>query len=126
MTIKKLNARQAQWAEFLSQFYFLIQYRPGCENTLADALSRPNTEVQKKDEYCQQILLKPDSIEQPLEIKEAGSTIGALEPTLHIVDQVLKANRDSAAEEYREKARAGLDYYYYLIKFIVRIQLLGL
>ncbi|ODM16893.1 hypothetical protein SI65_07858 [Aspergillus cristatus] len=79
------------------------------ENTLADALSRPNTEVQKKDEYHQQILIKLDSIEQPLETKETGSTIGALEPTLHIVDQVLKANRDSAAEEYREKAQQGVD-----------------
>ena len=29
MTTKKLNARQARWAEFLSRFYFLICYRPG-------------------------------------------------------------------------------------------------
>ena len=42
MTTKKLNARQARWAEFLSRFYFLIRYRPVRENTLADALiSRP-------------------------------------------------------------------------------------
>ena len=41
MTTKKLNARQARWAEFLSRFYFLIKYRPGRQNTLADALSRP-------------------------------------------------------------------------------------
>lgn len=92
MTTKKLNARQARWAEFLSRFYFLIRYRPGRENTLADALSRPMTEVQKKDEYRQQILLKPNSIEQPLETKDTGPTINALEPTLQIVDQVLKAN----------------------------------
>lgn len=29
MITKKLNARQARWAEFLSRFYFLIKYRPG-------------------------------------------------------------------------------------------------
>ena len=29
MTTKKLNAPQAGWAEFLSQFHFLIRYRPG-------------------------------------------------------------------------------------------------
>ena len=39
MTTKKLNARQARWAEFLSQFYFCIQYQPGKQNTLADILS---------------------------------------------------------------------------------------
>ena len=36
MKTKKLNARQARWAEFLSRFYFLIRYRPGKQNTLAD------------------------------------------------------------------------------------------
>jgi hypothetical protein len=40
MTTKKLNARQARWGEFLSRFYFIIRYRPGKENTLADALTR--------------------------------------------------------------------------------------
>jgi hypothetical protein len=40
MTTKKLNARQARWAEFLSRFYFLIRYRPGKKNTLANALVR--------------------------------------------------------------------------------------
>ena len=40
MTIKKLNDHQAWWAEFLSQFYFLIQYHSDKQNTLADALSQ--------------------------------------------------------------------------------------
>ena len=44
MTTKKLNARQARWAEFLSRFYFLIKYRPGKQNTLADALTRRETD----------------------------------------------------------------------------------
>lgn len=102
MTTKKLNARQARWAEFLSRFYFFIRYRPGRENTLADALSRPTTEIQKKDEYRQQILLKPESVEQ-------CAQVNALEPTLQIVDQVLKANRGATAEEYRDKAQKGVD-----------------
>ncbi|ODM22623.1 hypothetical protein SI65_00212 [Aspergillus cristatus] len=107
MTTKKLNARQARWAEFLSRFYFLIRYRPGCENTLAAALSRPSTEVQKKDDYCWQILLKPESIEQP---EGTHQTINTLEPALQVVDQVLSANRNSTtAEEHREKAQAGVD-----------------
>jgi hypothetical protein len=39
-TSKQLNARQARWAEFLSQFDFRIVYRPGTLNSRADALSR--------------------------------------------------------------------------------------
>jgi hypothetical protein len=37
---KKLSGRQAQWVEKISSFDFEIQYVPGTENVLADALSR--------------------------------------------------------------------------------------
>ena len=106
MTTKKLNAQQARWAGFLSQFYFLIRYRPGRENTLADALSQPTTEVQRKDEYCQQILLKPDSVERP---SETEAMVSDIEPTLQIVDQLLKVNRKSTVEEHCEKAQKEVD-----------------
>jgi hypothetical protein len=39
MTTKALTARQARWADILSQFNFLIMYRPGATNR-ADALIR--------------------------------------------------------------------------------------
>ena len=51
MMTKKLNARQARWAEFLSRFYFLIKYRPGRQNTLADALSRPLKKEDTDSDY---------------------------------------------------------------------------
>ncbi|KAL0195693.1 hypothetical protein M9458_009265, partial [Cirrhinus mrigala] len=35
-----LNHRQAQWALFFSRFQFQVTYRPGSQNTKADALSR--------------------------------------------------------------------------------------
>ena len=40
MTTKQLNQRQVRWAEFLSQFNFVITYRPGTKATILDALSR--------------------------------------------------------------------------------------
>jgi hypothetical protein len=39
-TQDKLSARQTRWSEFLQQFDFQIQYRPGRDNTIADGLSR--------------------------------------------------------------------------------------
>jgi hypothetical protein len=67
MTTKCLNARQARWTEFLSRFHFLIRYRPGEENTLADALTRretPDSILSKKDQIRTQILLKPEWLEE--------------------------------------------------------------
>ena len=40
MTTKQLNQRQVRWADFLSNFNFVITYRPGSKATIPDALSR--------------------------------------------------------------------------------------
>lgn len=40
MTTKQLNRRQARWAEFLSEFNFKIEYRPGKQGTKPDSLTR--------------------------------------------------------------------------------------
>ncbi len=37
---KRLNYRQARWALFFTRFDFSVTYRPGTQNTKADALSR--------------------------------------------------------------------------------------
>ncbi|KAL0379222.1 UNVERIFIED_CONTAM: Transposon Tf2-11 polyprotein [Sesamum radiatum] len=40
MTQPKLTSRQARWQELLSEFHFLLEYRAGSCNHVADALSR--------------------------------------------------------------------------------------
>lgn len=45
MTTKKLSGRQARWAELLTRYHFMIKYRPGKENALADILSRRNNDI---------------------------------------------------------------------------------
>ncbi len=79
MTKKQLNSRQANWSEILSQYHFLIQYRPGKLNNLADALTRQqdvvDTQNNVKHQYRSQTLLReewldPQIIEQ-LREKEA-------------------------------------------------------
>ncbi|KAL0434762.1 UNVERIFIED_CONTAM: Transposon Tf2-12 polyprotein [Sesamum radiatum] len=40
MTQPKLTSRQARWQELLSEFHFVLEYRAGSSNHVADALSR--------------------------------------------------------------------------------------
>ncbi|KAF4474222.1 Transposon Tf2-9 polyprotein [Colletotrichum fructicola Nara gc5] len=45
MTKQRLTERQSRWAEELSQYNFEIQYRPGSEAVVPDALSRREQDV---------------------------------------------------------------------------------
>ena len=40
LTAKQLNQRQVRWSEFLSQYNFIITYRPGLNAIIPDTLSR--------------------------------------------------------------------------------------
>ena len=57
MTTKKLTRRQARWAEFLSEFNFVITYRTGKQNEKADALTRrpndkPPDDEDERQKHC--------------------------------------------------------------------------
>ena len=108
MTSKQLNARQARWAELLADYHFLITYRPGVHNPLADALSRKPDELDqqnsaKKTQRLQQ-LLRQDQVDssllsQDLRPLSENLEISALETALplafSVVQQVLEANRSA-------------------------------
>ena len=49
MTNKQLNRRQARWAEFLSEFNFRIEYRPGTKGTKPDSLTRRPGDLPEHD-----------------------------------------------------------------------------
>ena len=72
MTTKALTARQARWAEVLSQFHFQIQYRPGTTNR-ADALTRREQEADdqlaRRVAFRTQALLRPENLDSQI-IKE--------------------------------------------------------
>lgn len=42
---QRLSRRQARWAQFLSQYEFTIDYRPGTKNKKADALTRRSEDL---------------------------------------------------------------------------------
>lgn len=60
MSTKELNRRQVRWWEKLSYFNLKITYRPGNENTRADALSR-------RPDYLEGVKLVSHSILTKLE-----------------------------------------------------------
>ena len=62
---KVINQRHARWAIFFKRFDFVVRYRPGSLNNLADALSRRPDYVPTGTELYQtpQPILEPSSIE---------------------------------------------------------------
>lgn len=62
MTTKMLNSRQARWMEELSQYRFVITYRPGALNGRADALTRRPQDQPTGDVLAdrERVLLQPE------------------------------------------------------------------
>lgn len=118
MTTKALNSRQARWAELLADYNFVISYRPGKDNPLADALTRRTDELddqnQKKKLQRHQQLLKDDQIDplilsrelRPDPAEEAlirTLDLASIFPALRIIDRILLANRYTPSLEALRK-----------------------
>jgi hypothetical protein len=84
MENKRLNRRQARWAEFLSEFNFCIKYRPGKQGTKPDALTRrpgdlPESHDDDRRRFQMQTVIKPDQVDPKARIaslsfvKDGGS-----------------------------------------------------
>jgi transposase InsO family protein len=54
-----LNQRQMRWLHALQRYNFVIGYRPGAQNSAADALSRRQDLTSNEDERVPQTLLSP-------------------------------------------------------------------
>lgn len=79
MTNKRLNRRQARWAEFLSEFNFKITYRPGKQGTKPDALTRrsddlPQGTQDERHQHQWQVLIKPHQVDEELRIATLSLT----------------------------------------------------
>ena len=73
MSMKKLTPRQIRWAEFLSEFNFVINYQSGKKNDKADALTRKSNKqlINNKNEqrkHSIRMLLLPNWINYEAEL----------------------------------------------------------
>jgi hypothetical protein len=67
MTNKRLNRRQARWAEFLAEFNFKVTHRPGKQGMKPDALTRrpgdlPESADDARRQHQWQTVIKPDRV----------------------------------------------------------------
>jgi transposase InsO family protein len=125
MTKRQLTARQARWAEILSQFNFQIMFRSGKMNAKADALTRRKEDQdgqrQVIKDFRSQTLLKSHQLHPRIleelgqaqdqeDCKEQETQLAPIEEEeqgdLGLIDQVLQANRKSdALIDLRKKAQ---------------------
>jgi hypothetical protein len=128
MTKRQLTARQARWAELLSQYNFCIEYRTGKSNERADALTRRSQDNQDKTmaQNRTQALLQPSQLDPRiladlspdptiLEGKAELAPVEANEPLateVDIVDRILAANQSDAPKmvELRLQAADSTDW----------------
>jgi len=119
MTTKKLSARQARWAEYLSRYYFKLMYRAGKSNERADALSRKYEDTTAQDKviaaHRTQILLPRNKIDgEVIRDLQLAPIDGFMSPaqeettydSIRLMDKLLSENRESPTlEELRAKAK---------------------
>jgi hypothetical protein len=88
----------------------LIRYRPGKNNTLADALSQQEAVVKDRNRFHEQTLLPRECLDSeiPTELDEREQeVIASMDQDLELMDKLLQGNRtDPKLESYREKAKS--------------------
>lgn len=114
MTTKKLNRRQARWAEFLSEFHFVIHYRPGKQGTKPDSLTRRPGDIPQgvEDDRLQhnyQTILTPDRVKAKstrdaiylahIIIEDVTMTVPELAHELYLLSEEM-----GASEEYLDES----------------------
>src|SRR5579862_7276977 len=139
MTTKKLSARQARWAEYLSRYHFLLTYRTGKANERADALSRKREDLLSQGQVMTanrtQVLFPLDKVTdevvrdlQLAPLEPSGGSQGTIKAArdppqalanplmtpvsngLELIDKLLNANRTAPElEELQVKARTEVE-----------------
>ena len=108
MTTKQLTIHQARQAEALSEYYFMIMYQPGKQNTKADTLTQRDDETKSQDrvktEYRTCVFLSQDQVD-PQVLQDLGIDVteidmspveeDTLDESVGLIDQILQANHNT-------------------------------
>lgn len=102
-TKRVLNPRQMRWSQTMAGYNFKIEYRPGKENVIADALSRKAEDLATHKELADrsrfQELIKPTQLGMELLPMEVSPT------QLSVIERLLELNRTSESlQTLRDKA----------------------
>ena len=95
MTTKKLIPRQVRWAEFLSEFNFVISYQNGKKNDKADALTRkpnkqPTNNKDKQREYSVRVLLPSNQINHEAKLQPIKEDYGEVQANSETISDANK------------------------------------
>ena len=107
MTTKKLTPKQVRWAEFLSEFNFVISYQNSKKNNKVNALIRKPRDCanNKEDEQLEHhvyVLLLPEHFQQSVELqpieknekRDQSSAKTSNFTTLSVVEQLKPCDTD--------------------------------
>jgi hypothetical protein len=110
MTTKKLNRRQARWAEFLAEFDFKIAYQPKKKNDKANSLTRrpedrpdENDDSDDRNKHMHQTILPAEKVD-PQIIQELNDTKKSSNSSdLSLFDKIKSVNqKDSTCINIRK------------------------
>ena len=108
---KVLTRRQARWSEFLSEFDFIVKYRPGDKNGKPDALSRRwdlRPEGRNEDLQPLQFLFKPGQLQISAtkvfrlndNFKDIVRAAGKLDPKWLATKEAVKGRKDGTDSQF--------------------------
>jgi hypothetical protein len=103
-TTKQLSRRQARWSERLSNFDFIINYRPGRLGAKPDALTRRSDVYPKRQFQSTVNSINNQVLIEPLQLRAAVELNEEL-----ILGAIRNAERDSQWEEFNLKAEERVD-----------------
>jgi transposase InsO family protein/predicted aspartyl protease len=109
MTTKSLNARQARWCEFLEDYHFILRYRPGKANVLADTLTRRRDEAARNLDHRNRIMIPRDKVDREIADEASSSDLNVMTPENTAIARVLAANKDYARTAEAEDRISGKD-----------------
>lgn len=127
MTKKNLSARQARWAELLSQYHFKIMYQTAAKNHKADSLTRRENDVREyevaKKETREQVMLPERNLSDEVQGELANQRVLApveldAPPEINVllIDELLQANRThQELETLRDQAQIDKEGPYQLM-----------